>query len=113
MHEFGHFAARRRGASAERFPSVLAKRLASYRRYGTEYVIIALILLAATPSKMLDERAEPVASELRRHAFNNKTVGQRAAIIAAGPVANFIFAIFAYWLSLSSASPAFVRSLVK
>ena len=36
--------------------------------------------------------------ELRHHAFNNKTVGQRAAIIAAGPVANFLFAIFAYWL---------------
>lgn len=47
---------------------------------------------------MLDERVEPVAPELRHRAFNNKTVGQRAAIIAAGPVANFIFAIFAYWL---------------
>lgn len=47
---------------------------------------------------MLDERVEPVAPELRHSAFNNKTVGQRAAIIAAGPVANFIFAIFAYWL---------------
>ena len=47
---------------------------------------------------MLDERAEPVVPELRHHAFNNKSVGQRAAIIAAGPVANFIFAIFAYWL---------------
>lgn len=47
---------------------------------------------------MLDERAEPVVPELRRHAFNNKTVGQRAAIIAAGPIANFLFAIFAYWL---------------
>lgn len=47
---------------------------------------------------MLDERAEPVLPELRHHAFNNKSVGQRAAIIAAGPVANFIFAIFAYWL---------------
>ncbi|EHC96249.1 Membrane-associated zinc metalloprotease, partial [Salmonella enterica subsp. enterica serovar Uganda str. R8-3404] len=65
-------------------------------RYGTEYVI-ALIPLGGYV-KMLDERAEPVAPELRRHAFNNKTVGQRAAIIAAGPVANFIFAIFAYWL---------------
>ncbi len=41
-------------------------------------------------SKMLDERAEPVVPELRHHAFNNKSVGQRAAIIAAGPVANFI-----------------------
>ncbi|KAA5732919.1 zinc metallopeptidase RseP, partial [Acinetobacter baumannii] len=65
-------------------------------RYGTEYVI-ALIPLGGYV-KMLDERAELVAPELRRHAFNNKTVGQRAAIIAAGPVANFIFAIFAYWL---------------
>ncbi len=47
---------------------------------------------------MLDERAVPVVPELRHHAFNNKSVGQRAAIIAAGPVANFIFAILAYWL---------------
>ncbi|MBZ4341214.1 site-2 protease family protein, partial [Mycobacterium tuberculosis] len=36
--------------------------------------------------------------EMRHYAFNNKTVGQRAAVIAAGPIANFIFAIFAYWL---------------
>ncbi|WP_199780515.1 site-2 protease family protein, partial [Cronobacter malonaticus] len=48
--------------------------------------------------KMLDERVEPVAPERRHEAFNNKTVSQRAAIIAAGPIANFLFAIFAYWL---------------
>ncbi|WP_032981017.1 sigma E protease regulator RseP, partial [Cronobacter malonaticus] len=62
----------------------------------TEYVI-ALIPLGGYV-KMLDERVEPVAPELRHEAFNNKTVAQRAAIIAAGPVANFLFAIFAYWL---------------
>ncbi|SUH17616.1 Intramembrane protease RasP/YluC implicated incell division based on FtsL cleavage [Salmonella enterica subsp. enterica] len=62
---------------------------------------------------MLDERAEPVAPELRRHAFNNKTVGQRAAIIAAGPVANFILLSLLTGWSLSSASLAFVRSLAK
>ena len=36
--------------------------------------------------------------EMRHYAFNNKTVGQRAAVIAAGPIANFLFAIVAYWL---------------
>ena len=47
---------------------------------------------------MLDERVEPVTPEMRHYAFNNKTVGQRAAVIAAGPIANFLFAIVAYWL---------------
>jgi len=98
VHEFGHFwVARRCGVRVERFSIGFGKAL--WRRtdkLGTEYVI-ALIPLGGYV-KMLDERAEPVVPELRHHAFNNKSVGQRAAIIAAGPVANFIFAIFAYWL---------------
>ncbi|MFQ9623091.1 MAG: sigma E protease regulator RseP [Enterobacteriaceae bacterium] len=98
VHEFGHFwVARRCGIRVERFSIGFGKAL--WRRFdkqGTEF-IIALIPLGGYV-KMLDERVEPVAPEMRHFAFNNKTVGQRAAIIAAGPVANFIFAIFAYWL---------------
>lgn len=98
VHEFGHFwVARRCGVRVERFSIGFGKSL--WRRvdkHGTEFVI-ALIPLGGYV-KMLDERVEPVAPEMRHYAFNNKTVGQRAAIIAAGPVANFIFAIFAYWL---------------
>ena len=98
VHEFGYFwVARRCGVRVERFSIGFGKAL--WRRtdkLGTEYVI-ALIPLGGYV-KMLDERAEPVAPELRHYAFNNKTVGQRAAIIAAGPIANFLFAIFAYWL---------------
>ena len=98
VHEFGHFwVARRCGVRVERFSIGFGKAL--WRRtdkLGTEYVI-ALIPLGGYV-KMLDERAEPVAPELRHYVFNNKTVGQRAAIIAAGPIANFLFAIFAYWL---------------
>ncbi|MGK3494890.1 sigma E protease regulator RseP [Citrobacter youngae] len=98
VHEFGHFwVARRCGVRVERFSIGFGKAL--WRRtdkQGTEYVI-ALIPLGGYV-KMLDERAEPVVPELRHYAFNNKTVGQRAAIIAAGPIANFLFAIFAYWL---------------
>jgi len=98
VHEFGHFwVARRCGVRVERFSIGFGKALWRRNdRHGTEFVI-ALIPLGGYV-KMLDERVEPVAPEVRHYAFNNKTVGQRAAIIAAGPVANFIFAIFAYWL---------------
>ncbi|KNC06643.1 zinc metallopeptidase RseP [Klebsiella sp. RIT-PI-d] len=98
VHEFGHFwVARRCGVRVERFSIGFGTALwRRTDRQGTEFVI-ALIPLGGYV-KMLDERIEPVAPEMRHYAFNNKTVGQRAAVIAAGPVANFIFAIFAYWL---------------
>lgn len=98
VHEFGHFwVARRCGVRVERFSIGFGKALwRRTDRHGTEFVI-ALIPLGGYV-KMLDERVETVPPELRHHAFNNKTISQRAAIIAAGPLANFIFAIFAYWL---------------
>jgi len=98
VHEFGHFwVARRCGVRVERFSIGFGKALCRRTdKHGTEFVI-ALIPLGGYV-KMLDERVEPVAPEMRHYAFNNKTVGQRAAVIAAGPIANFIFAIFAYWL---------------
>ncbi|SQI36364.1 Regulator of sigma E protease [Leminorella richardii] len=98
VHEFGHFwVARRCGVKVIRFSIGFGKAL--WRRTdkkGTEFVIAAIPLGGYV--KMLDERAEEVEPALRAQAFNNKTVGQRAAIIAAGPMANFLFAVFAYWL---------------
>ncbi|GKX55330.1 protease RseP [Leminorella grimontii] len=98
VHEFGHFwVARRCGVKVIRFSIGFGKAL--WRRTdkkGTEFVIAAIPLGGYV--KMLDERAEEVEPHLRSQAFNNKTVGQRAAIIAAGPLANFLFAVFAYWL---------------
>ncbi|MCT4700897.1 sigma E protease regulator RseP [Enterobacteriaceae bacterium H20N1] len=111
VHEFGHFwVARRCGVRVERFSIGFGKAL--WRRldsHGTEFVI-ALIPLGGYV-KMLDERVEPVSPELRHYAFNNKTVSQRAAIIAAGPIANFIFAVFAWWLVFIIGVPA-VRPVV-
>lgn len=98
VHEFGHFwVARRCGVRVERFSIGFGKAL--WRRtdkQGTEFVLAVIPLGGYV--KMLDERVEPVTPEMRHYAFNNKTVGQRAAVIAAGPIANFLFAIFAYWL---------------
>lgn len=111
VHEFGHFwVARRCGVRVERFSIGFGKALwRRHDRQGTEYVI-ALIPLGGYV-KMLDERVESVPAELRHQAFNNKTVLQRAAIIAAGPIANFIFAIFAYWVVFIHGVPG-VRPVV-
>ncbi|NRA55649.1 MAG: sigma E protease regulator RseP [Gammaproteobacteria bacterium] len=98
VHEFGHFwVARRCGVVVERFSIGFGKAL--WRRTakdGTEYVIAAIPLGGYV--KMLDERMGPVPTEQLDGAFNRKSVWQRIAIVAAGPIANFIFAIFAFWL---------------
>ncbi|MBA2815634.1 sigma E protease regulator RseP [Candidatus Pantoea persica] len=111
VHEFGHFwVARRCGVRVERFSIGFGKALWQRRdRQGTEYVI-ALIPFGGYV-KMLDERVESVPAELRHQAFNNKAIWQRASIIAAGPIANFIFAVFAYWLVFMHGVPG-VRPVV-
>ncbi len=112
VHEFGHFwVARRCGVRVERFSIGFGKALwRRTDRQGTEYVI-ALIPLGGYV-KMLDERVEAVAPELRHQSFNNKTVLQRAAIVSAGPIANFLLPSSLTGWCLSSACQVSVRSLV-
>nr|WP_272902996.1 sigma E protease regulator RseP [Xenorhabdus sp. Sc-CR9] len=111
VHEFGHFwVARRCGIYVERFSIGFGKALWHCTdKQGTEYVI-ALIPLGGYV-KMLDERVEEVSPERRHMAFNNKTIGQRAAVISAGPIANFILAVIAYWLVFVIGVPS-VRPVV-
>ncbi|HMX12704.1 MAG TPA: RIP metalloprotease RseP, partial [Thauera aminoaromatica] len=47
--------------------------------------------------KMLDEREAPVAAPELHRAFNRQSVYRRFAIVAAGPLANFLLAIALYW----------------
>ena len=98
VHEWGHFwVARRCGVRVDRFSLGFGKVLFSRTdRLGTEYSL-SLIPLGGYV-KMLDERVEAVPEALRSQAFNNKSVWQRFAIVAAGPIANFVFALFAFWL---------------
>ncbi|MGP1924757.1 MAG: sigma E protease regulator RseP [Arsenophonus sp. NEOnobi-MAG3] len=111
-HEFGHFwVARRCGIYVERFSIGFGKALwGKVDRHGTEFVI-SLIPLGGYV-KMLDERVAPVALERRHFAFNNKTVGQCAAVVSAGPIANFLLAIFFYWLVFIIGIPS-VRPVIE
>ena len=98
IHEFGHFwVARRCGVKVEKFSIGFGKALFSWRdKHNTEFVLALLPLGGYV--KMLDDRVEEVSEQDRPHAFNSKTVGQRMAIISAGPIANFLLAILAFWL---------------
>jgi len=98
VHEYGHFwVARRCGVKVLRFSIGFGKALYTRKdRHGTEFVIAAIPLGGYV--KMLDEREGEVAADELSQAFNRKPVGQRIAVVVAGPAANFLFAIFAYWL---------------
>lgn len=100
FHEFGHFwVARRCGVKVLRFSIGLGKPLwTRIGRDGTEYVIAAVPLGGYV--KMLDEREADVAPSEVHRAFNRKPLMQRIAIVAAGPVFNLAFALFAFWLML-------------
>ncbi|MFK4751100.1 RIP metalloprotease RseP [Oceanobacter antarcticus] len=98
VHEYGHFwAARRCGVQVLRFSVGFGNPLFSVRdKYGTEYSVAPLPLGGYV--KMLDEREAEVPAHLKDQSFNSKSVSQRNFIAAAGPFANFIFAILAYWV---------------
>jgi regulator of sigma E protease len=99
VHEFGHFwVARKLGVKVLRFSLGFGRPL--WKKVspvdGTEYVIAAIPLGGYV--KMLDEREAPVPQELQDQAFNRQTLAVRSAIVVAGPLFNFIFAILAFWL---------------
>ncbi len=98
FHEFGHFwVARRCGVRVLRFSIGFGPALLRWRdRQGTEFVLALLPLGGYV--KMLDEREGEVPPAERLHAFNRRPVGQRIATVAAGPLANFLLAILAYWV---------------
>lgn len=106
VHEYGHFwVARKNGVKVERFSVGFGQPIwRKTDKYGTEFVV-ALIPLGGYV-KMLDGRVQDVSEEEKDQAFNNKTVYQRIAIIAAGPFANFVFAIFAFYLMFLIGTPS-------
>ena len=99
FHEYGHFwTARKLGVKVLRYSIGFGKPLWMRRRGKdqTEYVLAAIPLGGYV--KMLDEREGEVAPEEQHRAFNRQSVWSRFAIVVAGPLFNFIFAILAFWL---------------
>ena len=99
FHELGHFSvARLFGVGVSKFSIGFGRALYSFRsrRSGTEYVLSALPFGGYV--KFIDEREDQVDSQDLSQAFNRQSLWVRTAVVIAGPGANFILAIFFYWL---------------
>ena len=98
FHEFGHFwVARKLGVKVLKFSVGFGKPIwQRTAKDGVNYIIASIPLGGYV--KMLDEREGEVPPEESAYAFNNKSVWARMAIVLAGPVANFILAVFFYWM---------------
>jgi len=103
FHELGHFwVARRAGVKVLTFSLGFGPEIIGFNdRHGTRWKISAVPLggfvkffgddtEASTPSAGV---LASMTEEERRGSFHHKKVGARAAIVAAGPIANFILAI--------------------
>ena len=107
IHEMGHFLVGRMcGVKVETFSLGFGPRIASfYDRKGTQWALSAIPLGgyvkfkgdSDASSKPDHAAAAAMSDEDKRDAFPHKAVWQRAAIVAAGPLANFLlaFVIFA------------------
>ncbi|KQY88656.1 MULTISPECIES: RIP metalloprotease RseP [Roseateles] len=96
VHEWGHYrVARACGVKVLRFSigfgRVIWRRVG---RDGTEFTLSALPLGGYV--RMLDERDGVVAPHEREQAFNQRPLRQRAAIVAAGPAANWVLAVLLF-----------------
>ena len=96
FHELGHYwVARRCGVRVLRF-SVGFGRVLLRRtdRHGTEWALSAIPLGGYV--KMQDDPPDHASAQQKAESFNCKTVGQRFAIVAAGPIANLLLAALLY-----------------
>jgi regulator of sigma E protease len=109
VHEYGHYwVGRRCGVGVKAFSIGFGPELAGFNdRNGTRWRIAAIPLGGyvkffgdANGASQPDHAAiGGMGADEREKSFFHKPVGQRAAVVAAGPIANFILAIAIFTLT--------------
>ncbi len=101
VHEWGHYrVAVACGVKVLRFSIGFGRQVWRFKPHrqrpgqDTEFVFAAIPFGGYV--KMLDEREGPVAPEERHRAFNTQPLRARAAVVAAGPIANLVLAALLY-----------------
>ena len=97
VHEYGHYrVAVACGIKVLKFSIGFGKPIYTWRlkNKSTEFSIGMLPLGGYV--KMLDEREAPVDAAERHLAFNTQPLRSRAAVVAAGPMANLLLAVLLY-----------------
>jgi len=98
IHEYGHYIVGRwTGMKVLRFSVGFGKPVWTWTggKDRTEYCISAIPLGGYV--RFLDGRDGVIAPEDEGRAFNHRPIASRIAVLLAGPLFNFLFAIIAYW----------------
>lgn len=122
IHEMGHFLVGRWcGVKVETFSLGFGPRIAKfYDRHGTEWALSAIPLggyvkfkgdlnAASVPDHAA---AEAMAEADRADSFPHKSIAQRAAIVAAGPIANFLLAFVIFAVSFMVVGRTMVEPII-
>ncbi|MEI7973198.1 MAG: RIP metalloprotease RseP, partial [Bdellovibrio sp.] len=98
VHEMGHFlVAKWCGVRVEVFSLGFGKKILQYKKGDTNYCI-SLIPLGGYVKMFGDEVGAQLSASEKKFSFSHKSVGQRIAIVLAGPLMNFFFAILVFAL---------------
>ena len=97
VHEYGHYrVAVACGVKVLRFSIGFGKPLLRWQKAGSPTEFVLCVLPLGGYVRMLDEREAPVDPAERHLAFNTQPLRARAAIVAAGPLANLLLAVALY-----------------
>ena len=97
VHELGHFlVARWCGVKVEVFSLGFGKKILQHKRGDTVYAI-SIIPLGGYVKMFGEQSGEGISEEDKKVSFTHKTVWQRMAIVLAGPLMNFFFAVFIFF----------------
>jgi len=108
VHELGHFLlARWNGVKVEVFSVGFGNELWGFNdKHGTRWRLSSVPLGGYV--KMFgegdmvtgvdDTEDRPMTEDEKKVSFHHKKLRQRTAVVAAGPVANFLFAVLVFWL---------------
>ncbi len=98
VHELGHFAvAKFFKVRVEVFSLGFGKKILQYRKGDTNYCL-SLIPLGGYVKMFGDDPSAVISDEDKAHSFLHKPVGQRVAVVLAGPLMNLFFACLLFIL---------------
>jgi len=98
FHELGHYiAARLMGVYVEVFSIGFGKRLATFKKFNTEWSISIIPLGGYVKMKGQDD-GDPTKKSYDSDSYNVKTPLQKIFILVAGPLANFVLAFMLYFV---------------
>lgn len=97
VHELGHFlVARMCGVRVEVFSLGFGKKILSYKKGDTTYCV-SLIPLGGYVKMFGEQGSQEIKTEEdRKVSYSHKTPWQRIAVVLAGPLMNFFFAVLVF-----------------